>query len=81
VGRRSRVAAAFGHALLPRRCSGGDGRAGGDLLQGALLLVCSDALQAQGLAGVELIPACTGRGGAVQFMARACSPNWRVLVY
>ena len=45
------------------------------------LLVCSDALQAQGLAGVELIPACTGRGGAVQFMARACSPNWRVLVY
>ena len=48
---------------------------------GARFFACTDALVAQGLDGVTLIPEYTGRGGAVQFMARACSPNWRVLVY
>lgn len=48
---------------------------------GAVLLACTDALHAQGLAGVALIPACTRRGGAVQFMARACDPRWRTLVF
>ena len=48
---------------------------------GAVLLACTDALVAQGLAGVPLIEACTRRGGAVQFMARACSPRWRTLVF
>lgn len=48
---------------------------------GAVLLACSAALQAQGLDGVSLIPQCSGRGGAVQFMARACHPGWRTLVY
>lgn len=48
---------------------------------GAVLLACTDALAAQGLAGRELIAACTRRGGAVQFMARACSPRWRTLVF
>ena len=48
---------------------------------GAVLLACSDALQAQGLGGAALIPECTRRGGAVQFMARACDPRWRTLVF
>lgn len=48
---------------------------------GAVLLACSDALVAQGLAGRDLIAACTRRGGAVQFMQRACSPRWRTLVF
>lgn len=48
---------------------------------GAVLLACSDALAAQGMAGMPLIPECTGRGGAVQFMARAADLRWRTLVY
>ncbi len=48
---------------------------------GALLLACSDALQANGLAAQALIPECAGRGGAVQFMARAGDLHWRTLVF
>jgi uncharacterized protein len=48
---------------------------------GAVLLACSDALVAQGLAGTALIPECSGRGGAVQFMSRAADPRWRTLVF
>jgi uncharacterized protein len=48
---------------------------------GAVLLACSDALAAQGLAGTTLIAECTGRGGAVQFMARAADPRWQTLVF
>lgn len=48
---------------------------------GAVLLACSDALHAQGIAPEHLIPECTRRGGAVQFMARACDPRWRALVF
>lgn len=48
---------------------------------GAVLLACTDALAAQGLGHDELIAECTRRGGAVQFMARACDPHWRTLVF
>ncbi|HMN80355.1 MAG TPA: DsrE family protein [Burkholderiaceae bacterium] len=48
---------------------------------GAVLFACSDALQAHGLSQAALIPECTRRGGAVQFMARACDPRWRTLVF
>jgi predicted peroxiredoxin len=48
---------------------------------GATLLACTMALQAQGLGGQTLIPECSRRGGAVQFMARACDPRWRALVF
>lgn len=48
---------------------------------GTRFFACADALQAQGLAFDGLIPECTGRGGAVQFMARAADPAWRVLVF
>lgn len=48
---------------------------------GARLYACSDALQAQGLGSVTLIPECSGHGGAVQFMARAIDRNWRALVF
>ena len=48
---------------------------------GAVLLACTDALHAQGLGDAVLIPECTRRGGAVQFMARACDPRWRTLVF
>jgi predicted peroxiredoxin len=48
---------------------------------GAVLLACTDALQAQGVDPAGLIPQCTRRGGAVQFMARACDPRWRALVF
>lgn len=48
---------------------------------GARLYACSDALQAQGLAGTPLIPECRGHGGAVQFMARAIDRRWRALVF
>ena len=48
---------------------------------GALLLACTDALHAQGIDPARLIPECTRRGGAVQFMARACDPRWRTLVF
>lgn len=48
---------------------------------GARLLACSDALAAHALADVPLIAECAGRGGAVQFMARAADQRWRTLVY
>ena len=48
---------------------------------GARCYACSDALQAQGLGHVDLIAECHGRGGAVQFMARAGDLRWRALVF
>ncbi len=48
---------------------------------GARLLACSDALDAHGIDPRDLIPECAGRGGAVQFMARATDPGWRTLVF
>lgn len=48
---------------------------------GAVLLACTDALNAHGVASDALIAECTGRGGAVQFVARACDPVWRTLVF
>jgi uncharacterized protein len=48
---------------------------------GAQFFACTDALQAQGLAGTPLIPECRGHGGAVQFMARAANRRWQVLVF
>jgi uncharacterized protein len=48
---------------------------------GAVFYACSDALQAQGLAAAALIPECSRRGGAVQFMARAADLRWRTLVF
>ena len=49
--------------------------------QGAVFLACSDALAAHGLTRQGLIPECTQRGGAVQFMSRLCEPAWRTLVF
>jgi len=48
---------------------------------GARLLACSDALDAAGIDAATLIPECHGRGGAVQFMARAADLRWRTLVF
>ncbi len=48
---------------------------------GARLLACTDALHANGIDPAHLIPECSGRGGAVQFMARACDLRWRTLVF
>lgn len=48
---------------------------------GAVLLACTDALHAQGMDPKALIPECTRRGGAVQFMARAADLRWRTLVF
>ena len=48
---------------------------------GAVLLACTDALQAHGLRHDGLIAECTRRGGAVQFMARVTDPAWRALVF
>jgi uncharacterized protein len=48
---------------------------------GARLYACSDALAAAGLDTTTLIPECHGRGGAVQFMARAADRRWRTLVF
>lgn len=48
---------------------------------GAVLLACTDALQAHGLDRAHLIPECCGHGGAVQFMARAADLRWRTLVF
>jgi uncharacterized protein len=48
---------------------------------GAKLYACSDALRAQGVDPASLIPECSGRGGAVQFMARAGDLRWRALVF
>lgn len=48
---------------------------------GAVLFACTDALHAQGVDAARLIPECTRRGGAVQFMARAADLRWRTLVF
>ena len=48
---------------------------------GAVLLACTDALHAQGVDAARLIPECSGRGVAVQFMARAADLRWRTLVF
>jgi len=48
---------------------------------GAVFLACSDALASHGLDHATLIPECTRRGGAVQFMARAADLRWRTLVF
>jgi uncharacterized protein len=48
---------------------------------GARFLVCTDALHAQGLDWSDLIAAGQTRGGAVQFVARACDPAWSTLVF
>jgi predicted peroxiredoxin len=48
---------------------------------GAVLYACTDALHSQGLSRDGLIPECTRRGGAVQFMARVVDPAWRALVF
>ena len=48
---------------------------------GARLFACSDALAAHGLLAQSLIPECSGRGGAVQFMMRAADLRWRTLVF
>jgi predicted peroxiredoxin len=48
---------------------------------GARFRVCTDALHAQGLDWPDLIPEGRHRGGAVQFVARACDPAWSTLVF
>jgi predicted peroxiredoxin len=48
---------------------------------GAVFYACTDALHAQGVDPGWLIPECTRRGGAVQFMARAADLRWRTLVF
>ncbi len=48
---------------------------------GAIFRACTDALHAQGIDPAALIPECSGRGGAVQFMARAADLQWRTLVF
>lgn len=48
---------------------------------GARLLACTDALHAHGIDPTQLIPECSGHGGAVQFMARAADLRWRTLVF
>lgn len=48
---------------------------------GAVFYACPDALAAHRLDAAALIPLCTRRGGAVQFMARVCDPAWRTLVF
>lgn len=51
------------------------------LEHGAKFYVCTTALHAQGLDPRQLIPECSGHGGAVQFMARAIDTRWRALVF
>ncbi len=48
---------------------------------GAVLFACGDAMAANGVDPARLIPECTRRGGAVQFMARAADLRWRALVF
>ena len=48
---------------------------------GAKFYVCTTALHAQGINPKNLIPECSGHGGAVQFMARAINTRWRALVF
>ena len=49
--------------------------------QGAVLLACAESLQAHGMNARHLIPECSRRGGAMQFMGRVCDPDWRTLVF
>jgi uncharacterized protein len=51
------------------------------LAHGVKFYACTDALNAQGLQNTLLIDACSGHGGAVQFMLRACDTRWRTLVF
>jgi len=48
---------------------------------GARFYACSQALYAAGLTRHDLVPLCSGLGGAVQFMDRAADPDWRTLVF
>lgn len=48
---------------------------------GVRFFACTDALHAQGLSSAQLLPTCSGHGGAVQFMARASDLSWRTLVF
>lgn len=48
---------------------------------GARFYACSDALVAHHIDAAQLITECHGRGGAVQFMARAIDSTWRTLVF
>ena len=48
---------------------------------GAVFYACSDAMAAHGVDASNLVPECRGRGGAVQFMARAADRRWRALVF
>lgn len=48
---------------------------------GARMLACRDALHAHGIDPGALIAECSGRGGAVRFMARACDLRRRTLIF
>ncbi len=48
---------------------------------GVRMYACSQALHAAGLRREDLIPACQGLGGSVQFMDRSLDPAWRTLVF
>lgn len=48
---------------------------------GIALFACSQAMHAAGLARADLIAACQGLGGSVQFMGRNADPAWRTLVF
>lgn len=49
--------------------------------QGAVLLVCSEALAIAGIAREGLIEECGGWGGTVQFVARVADARWGTLVF
>ncbi len=49
--------------------------------RGAVLVACTDALQAHGMNPRSLIPECSRRGGPALFMGRLCDPDWRTLVF
>lgn len=48
---------------------------------GAKLYACSDALAAQGVERVTLIPELAGIAGAAAFMGRALDTEWATLVF
>lgn len=48
---------------------------------GIRLFACTQALRAQGLDRRDLVDACAGMGGVVQFAARCADPIWRTLVF
>lgn len=48
---------------------------------GVRLYACSQALQAHGWKTGDLVDACSGSGGVVQFAARCADPAWRTLVF